>query len=319
MKPFIYGLAFQDGIAAPDSMQADLPRQFGAYAPENFDRGFSGMPTAAEALRRSLNVPAVALLERVGPARFVAGLRAVGCQVALPRAGDASLPVALGGLGITPRDLAALYAALAGDGRFRPLRLSPRGDSDASASVLLEPRAAGQVADILTFPLPGAGDRGVAWKTGTSWGGRDAWAVGFDLRHVVLVWIGRPDGTALPAATGLGMAAPMLGRVFDLLPAHPRAPGERAGGPRIHGVEAPVADALRLLFPPNGAVLSADGPVTIRAMGGRRPLTFMVDGRPLSSEPARRDVGWTPDATGFYRLTVLDADGVAAHARIRVR
>jgi penicillin-binding protein 1C len=165
--------------------------------------------------------------------------------------------------------------------------------------------------------MPGFGAGGIAWKTGTSWGGRDAWALGFDARHVAAVWIGRPDGTPLPAATGTSLALPLLGRVFDLLPQAPRPVARSIAEPRQPGAVA--ADALRLLFPPPGAVLSADGPVTIRVMGGRRPLTFLVDGRPLPSERVRREAAWLPVGPGFYRLAVLDADGAAAGATVQVR
>ena len=123
LKPFIYAMAFADGIAAPDTVVPDLPRRFGGYAPENFDRGFAGSVTAADALRRSLNLPAVALLDRVGPLRFAATLRAAGATLRLPHGADPSLPLALGGDGITLRDAAALYAALATDGTGGPLRL----------------------------------------------------------------------------------------------------------------------------------------------------------------------------------------------------
>ena len=79
------------------------------------------------------------------------------------------------------------------------------------------------------------------------------------------------------------------------------------------------SNALRLLFPPPNAVVSGDGPVTLRAMGGQRPLTFLVNGAPLGTDPARRDVSWLPPAPGFYRLTVLDADGGVARASLRVK
>lgn len=316
LKPFIYGLAFQDGLAAPDTVISDVPRQFGAYAPENFDRGFAGTVTAGEALRRSLNLPAVALLDRIGPVRFLAGLKAAGVRVVLPDGADPSLPLALGGVGVTLRDLAGLYAALATDGRFAPLRLEP---GPTAYHPLLSQAAARTVADVLTHPMPGGGPPGVAWKTGTSWGSRDAWAVGFDARHVVGVWIGRPDGTPIPGATGLSLALPMVARVFDLLPADPRRPQRPVRPPAMPGVDNAAADALRMLFPPPGAVLSADGQVTIRVMGGRRPLTFLVDGTPLPTEPVRREANWRPASPGFYRLTVLDADGSAAQARVRVR
>lgn len=318
LKPFIYAMAFADGVAGPDTMLDDLPHRFGSYAPEDFDRGFAGNVTAAEALRRSLNVPAVALLEQVGAIRFAAAMKASGITLRLPPGADPSLPLALGGVGVTVRELAALYAALASDGRVATLRL--RADAEAASRPLLTPEAAAMVADALTRRFPQGGAAGVAWKTGTSWGARDAWSAGFDARHVVVVWVGRPDGTPLPGATGRELALPVLAAVFGLLPPAPRpAPPPRATPPRSLASSAPT-DALRLLFPPPGAQLAAeDGEVVLRAMGGRRPLTFLVDGAPLSTPPARREAAWTPPGAGFYRLTVLDADGVSAHAAVRVR
>ncbi len=312
LKPFIYGMAFQDGLAAPETVLDDAPRRFGHYAPEDFDRSFAGAVTAAEALRRSLNLPAVALLDRVGPLRFAAALQAAGVTLRLPPGADPSLPLALGGAGITLRQLAGLYAALATDGANAPLALRP--EDHAAARPLLDPRAASAVAGVLTQPFPDFAGEGVAWKTGTSWGGRDAWALGFDAHHAAAVWIGRPDGTPLPGATGRSLALPLLARVFGLLPPAPRAlpPSEKREA-------LPSADALRLLFPPPDAVLQTDGTVVLRAMGGRRPLTFLVDGAPLHADPARREAAWTPLGAGFYRLTVLDADGAAAHAAVRVK
>jgi penicillin-binding protein 1C len=315
LKPFIYAMAFADGIAAPETRLADLPRHFGAYAPEDFDRGFAGSVTAADALRRSLNLPAVALLAEVGPLRFRETVTAAGATLHLPAGADPSLPLALGGVGITLRDAVGLYAALASDGTGAKLRLLA---ADPLAPVPFLPRKdASIVADVLTRPFPDVGPAGVAWKTGTSWGGRDAWALGFDTRDVVGVWIGRPDGTPMPAATGASLALPMLARVFGLLPKAPRAVAPSFTGPNRSA--AVVTDALHLLFPPPGAVLSADGAVTIRAMGGRRPLSFLVDGAPIAAEPARREATWHPAGPGFYRVTVLDADGAASHAGVEVR
>ena len=302
------------GSPGPDTVLADLPRRFGAYAPENFDRGFAGSVTAGEALRRSLNLPAVALLDRVGPLRFAATLKGAGVTLRLPPGADASLPLALGGAGLSLRQAVSLYAALAGDGSAVPLRLTVA--DDAAPRPFLQPRAAASVAAVLTQRLPDGGPAGLAWKTGTSWGGRDAWALGFDRVHVAGVWVGRPDGTPLPGATGRSLALPLLGRVFDLLPPAPREPPPL---PRPERHPAARADALRLLFPPPLAVLSTDGPVTLRAMGGRRPLTFLVDGAPLPADPARRETAWTPPGPGFYRVTVLDAEGEAVQAPVRVR
>jgi penicillin-binding protein 1C len=317
MKPFIYAMAFADGIAGPETRLDDLPRRFGGYAPEDFDRSFAGAVTAGEALRRSLNLPAVALLDRVGPLRFAATLKAAGAPLRLPPGADPSLPLALGGAGISLRAATGLYAALATDGTAAALRL--RADEPEIRRDFLTPRSAATVANVMTQGFPDGGPPGVAWKTGTSWGSRDAWSIGFDARHVVGVWIGRPDGTPLPGATGRSLALPLLARVIELLPAAPRPAPPAERGPRAAPSAAARTDGLRLLFPPPDAVLSADGPVVLRAMGGRRPLTFLVDGAPLAANPARREVAWTPPGPGFYRLTVLDADGATTRAAVRVR
>jgi penicillin-binding protein 1C len=314
LKPFLYAMAFEAGIAQPQSVLSDLPLRFANYAPENFDRGFAGQVTAAEALRMSLNLPAVALLDRIGPLRFAAALKAAGAPVHLPPGATPSLPLALGGAGTTLREMVTLYAALGGGGIAQPLRLTP-GEA-APGSRVLEARAAQQAAAALVQPFPGGGPAGIGWKTGTSWGGRDAWAFGVDDRHVAGVWVGRPDGTPLPGATGRNLALPILARAFALLPAAPREPL-----PRRAAITAGAApDRLRLLFPPPGAVLTeAAGSVTLRAMGGQRPLTFLVDGQPIAHERARREASWVPPGPGFFRVTVLDAEGQAARAEVRVR
>ena len=315
LKPFIYALAFADGYAAPGTSLADLPKNFAGYAPENFLHAFAGRVTAAEALRRSLNLPAVGLLQRVGPLRFAAALGEAGAKLRLPFGAAASLPLALGGAGITLREMAGLYAALATDGSAAPLVVVSGGT--AAARPFLDPAAARMVADILTRPLPDGGPAGVAWKTGTSWGGRDAWALGFDARQVVGVWVGRPDGTAMPGGTGGGLALPVLERVFALLPAAPRA--VQPMGILPARADPVHAEALRLLFPPPGAVLARGGTVPIRAMGGRRPLVFLVDGAPIPSELVRRETAWKPPDAGFYRLAVIDSDGQTAHVEVRVQ
>jgi penicillin-binding protein 1C len=315
MKPFIYAMAFEAGIAGPETRIEDLPRHFGAYAPEDFDRGFAGDVTAGEALRRSLNLPAVELLDQVGPAQFMARLKLAGVSLRLPANAAPSLPLALGGAGITLRDLTGLYAALATDGSAGAPTILPK--PIVAGGPFLEPRAAHAIAAVLTQRLPDSSAPGIAWKTGTSWGGRDSWALGFDRSSVVGAWVGRPDGTPLPGATGRGLALPLVARVFEILPAAPRdSPPVEA---RSVASTVSAASALRLLFPPPNAVVTGDGPVTLRAMGGQRPLTFLMNGAPLHTDPARREISWVPPAPGFYRLTVLDIAGGVARVSLQVK
>jgi penicillin-binding protein 1C len=122
----------------------------------------------------------------------------------------------------------------------------------------------------------------------------------------------------LAAATGRSLALPLLARLFTLLPSAPLPPAPQAMA-IDQRVPTAAPDALRLLFPPPDATISGDGPITLRAMGGRRPLLFLVDDTKLPSDPARRETSWRPEGPGFYRLTILDADGHAAHAPVRVR
>ena len=315
LKPFLYGLAFSDGLAGPNTLLADGPENFGGYTPEDFTDRFAGRVTATEALQQSLNLPAVGLLARYGASRFAAALAAAGEPLHLPPGTEPSLPIILGGGGQTLRGMMALYAGLGTDGRIVPITLKP--GPLVPGVPLLTPEAAQTVATILTRPLPGGGPAdGIAWKTGTSWGDRDNWAMGFDRAHVVGVWVGRPDGTAMDGGSATDHALPVLAEVFGLLPPVPRAsaPAPQPLSLRV----APASNPLRLLFPPPGAVIAGAGPLDLRAMGGARPLSFLVDGAPIPSLPPLRDTEWTPPGPGFYRVTVLDAGGAAVHAAIRV-
>ncbi|WP_414674768.1 penicillin-binding protein 1C [Lysobacter sp.] len=240
LKPFLYGLAIDDGLIHSESLLIDAPQAFGDYRPGNFDAAFNGPVGAAEALRLSLNVPAVDLLDRVGPSRFSARLAHAGIRLQWPQGASPNLSMILGGTGARLEDLVGAYAALNRGGVAGRVRYTPN-DPQVDRR-LLSSGAAWIVREMLEAnPRPGTSadtfDPGrrprVAWKTGTSYGFRDAWALGSTRRYTVGVWVGRPDGTPLPGQYGALTALPLLFEVIDSLP---RQRGDAAPAPPPAGV-----------------------------------------------------------------------------------
>ncbi len=346
LKPFIYGLGFEDGFIHPETLIDDRPVRYGAYAPENFDLTFQGTVSVRHALQQSLNVPAVAVLDRVGASRFAARIAQAGGALVLPKGEAPGLAMGLGGVGITLEDLVRLYAGLARGGAT--LALTERQSETAPAPQprrLMEPVAAWYVGNVLigTPPPENAVGHRIAFKTGTSYGYRDAWAVGFDGRYTIGVWVGRADGAPMPGLIGRGVAAPILFDAFarsgKLIAPLPRAPKNaifatnaklppplqrfRPGGMLpSEGTNPP----LKIVFPPNGARLeltAAPGqpaePVPLKITGGTRPLSVLVNGVPLAGAADRRQVFFSPDGPGFVRLTVTDAKGAADSVVVRMQ
>ncbi|SDG69099.1 penicillin-binding protein 1C [Roseospirillum parvum] len=343
LKPLIYGLAFADGLAHPKTLIDDVPTRFGSYRPTNFSGGYLGQVTVGEALALSLNVPAVKLLARVGPARLAARLTAAGVTPRLPGEAPPGLALALGGVGVTLREMTGLYAMLGTGGRWRPPALTPRPAEAPPVRQLLDPVAAWEVGQILrTAPPPPGFLPGVAVKTGTSYGYRDAWALGFDGGMAIGVWVGRADGSPSPGRIGRDTAAPLLFKAFARLPGDDRRPPPPPPGRLVAASAADLPPALarfepptpgrgegpRLGFPSDGLVLDWAGArrgVTLEAAGGQAPLTWLVDGRPLADLPGsrpgdwRRPARWQPQGPGAARLTVVDAAGRAASATVWLR
>jgi penicillin-binding protein 1C len=343
LKPFIYGLAFEDGIAHPETLIEDRPVRYGAYAPENFDLSFQGTVTVRRALQQSLNVPAVALLDRVGASRLNARLAQAGVTLVLPKGEAPGLAIALGGLGISLSDLTMLYAGLARGGSA--VALGERLDENAPPSPrrLLDPVAAWYVGNILIGAPPpenAAGGR-IAYKTGTSYGYRDAWAVGFDGTRTIGVWVGRPDGSPVSGLVGRSAAAPILFDAFARLGQPPAAlPGAPKGAlfaasgrlppPLRHflpngAAGGAAAPALRILFPPNGARVERSvsagnpDPLALKIAGGVEPMTVLLNGVPAETRAHRRTLFINPDGPGFLRLTVIDAKGSADSVMLRLQ
>ena len=350
LKPFIYGLAFEAGLAHPDTLIEDRPVRFGRYAPKNFDKDYRGTVTIRKALQLSLNVPAVKVLQAVGPVRLIARLRKAGVEPSLPGRGAPTIAIGLGGLGLSLGDLAKLYGGLARNGTAPELKYR-QTPSDAplrqqTPRRFLSPVAAWYVGDILSgTPAPKNAHGGrIAYKTGTSYGYRDAWAVGFDGKFTVAAWIGRPDGAPTPGLTGLTAAAPLLFDAFEQVSRRraPLAPtpkdaliaqGRALPPPLRHFrltdpvlASGPYVDRpVRIAFPPDRAELalatasaSQRRPIVLKASGGRTPLTWLIDGRPISSPAHRREATWQPDGAGFATLSVIDANGRSDRVRVRL-
>jgi len=340
LKPFIYGLAFEDGLLHPETLIDDKPVRYGSYTPENFDLTFQGTVTVRRALQMSLNVPAIAVLAKVGVSRLSARLTQNGAALVLPKGEAPGLAMGLGGVGIKLNDLVMLYTGLAREGSALPMR---EGEDAIAVSGrrLLDPVAAWYVGNILIgAPPPDNAMPGrIAFKTGTSYGYRDAWAVGFDGHMTIGVWVGRADGAPVPGLYGRGSAAPIL---FDAFSRTGIAPVALAHAPKgaifaatnklppplqrfvPDGDLGPAAAPPRIIFPPDGARIelakgAAPDPVALKISGGAAPLTVMVNGMPLPPQGGRRTVFFAPDGPGFVRLTVMDARGASDSVSVRLQ
>ncbi|WLH30714.1 peptidoglycan glycosyltransferase PbpC [Pseudomonas canadensis] len=284
LKPFLYGMALDDGLIHSESLLQDVPRRYGDYRPGNFSMGFTGAVPASTALSSSLNLPAVQLLEAYGPKRFAAEMRIGGVPLALPALAEPNLALILGGAGSRLEDLVSGYSAFARDGRSAAIRLQP--DDTLRERPLLSPGSAWIVRRILSGQArPDRDPRAelvqrpvLAWKTGTSYGFRDAWAIGVGPRYLIGVWIGRPDGTPVPGQFGLASAAPLMLQVHDVL----------TNRDSQRGISAPVKPV-----PANVGVAAICWPL----------------GQPMSrSDPncRRQRFAWTLDHTTPPTLQALD-------------
>ncbi len=335
LKPLIYGLAFDQGLAHPETLISDSPVMFGRYAPRNFDGVFRGDVRVRDALQMSLNIPVVRLTHELGPARVLAAMNRGGARPQLT-GGRPGLAISLGGIGISLRDLVQLYAGIAAGGTGSVLRhglLEPK----AETARILSDVAAWQVGDILSglAPPSGAPAGVLAYKTGTSYGHRDAWAIGYDGRHVIGVWLGRADGTPVPGAFGGDLAAPLLFHAFghlkpdfDPLGAPPAAalivgaadlpPPLQRFRPR-KAAFAPADNAPQLVFPPDGARLDANGtPLTIKLRGGTGPFAVLADGRPVTTDQRQREFDIPNPGRGYASLVIVDARGRSDRVSIQI-
>ena len=342
LKPFVYAMAFEAGYARPATLIDDRPARFGAWTPENFSDTWRGTISVREALQHSLNVPAVLMMERVGPTGFAARLNATGHPLHLPEGTRPGLPIILGGAGTTLEDLVSLYAGLARGGNVPNLKLRTDAPYAANQKPVTTQEAAAMIAGILReAPAPDHAASGrISFKTGTSYGYRDAWAIGFDKRTTIAVWIGRADGAPVPGLIGREAAAPILFDAFARLdrPLEPTGTSDadltpdELPLPMRHFVRLGEEETLfaeteppQIAYPPDGARIektasaSDDGDtvVPIRIAGGVPPFIVMADNHPLQ-RGSRRSLSWQTGEEGFSTIVVIDSLGRRAGARIRI-
>ena len=336
LKPLVYGLAFDEGLAHPETLIDDKPTDFNGYQPQNFDKQFLGTIRIRDALQQSRNIPVVALTNAMGPAKLLASLDKSGVAYDLP-GGQPGLAIALGGIGVTLEDMVQLYATIARGGVSLPLTHVMDG-TRAEGQRVLSATSAWQLGDILAglAPPPGAPANRLAYKTGTSYGHRDAWAIGFDGRHVIGIWMGRPDGTPVPGAFGADLAAPVLFQAFARLkPALDPQPAPPPATLLVNNAQLPQplqkfrsrsaafeadVDAPAVAFPPDGSEveLLPEG-LMVRVRGGTAPFTWLADGVPVVVAFGARETILNALGKGFVTLSVIDANGRSARSVIRLQ
>ena len=305
LKPFIYALALDQGLLHPKTVLKDAPTSFGPYTPENFDNRFAGPLSAQEALIRSRNVPAVAIAARLSKPGLYDFMRLAGVEK-LQAESHYGLALVLGGGEVTPEELARMYATLANGGVAQPVRYTKAvpGEHAPEPLRLLSEEASFITLDMLRHtPRPDTTQPArpaIAWKTGTSWGFRDAWTAGVFGRHVLVVWVGNFDGSSNPALVGVDAAAPLFLRMVDALRAERLDPGELATRqpPALRQVEVCAA---------TGGLPNGDG-----ALCPVRTSTWFIAGKsPIQTSKLHRAV-WVDERSGH---TVC---GPQPHARQQV-
>ena len=330
LKPFIYALAFQEGLIHPKTLIKDSATNFSGYTPKNFYSRFYGDLTIEEAFIYSLNTPVVAILETLSPQFFVSRLQAIDVTLRLPTLQEPTLPIALGGVGTSLSELVALYSVFPRAGTMihpRLLQKEPEhtfpflGEEGTwyTSSLLqkaIQPQNLLEKDAVVLNPLP--------YKTGTSYGNRDAWAIGFTQNYVLGVWVGRCDELPVLSLSGYKDAAPLLSQLVAMLADASYVlpfPPERVISAsyqllpkaiqRFSSYSQKKEKDIKITFPLSQAKVMASkgGSITIMATHGKTPLRWFVNGQLFSTSIGEQDLCFKVKGHGWYDITVIDQDG----------
>lgn len=216
LKPILYCSALQNGQITPQMLISDVPTDFGGFAPKNYSGAFSGAVSADEAIAQSLNVPCVEMLRKHGVMSFVELLRSCGISSLNRSSDEYGLSIALGGAEVTLLDITGLYAGMSACYQSSETSEFPLNDKVALYHTFEAMRKVNRPDQLDWRRVSSV--QNVAWKTGTSYGSRDAWAIGVTPEYAVGVWVGNANGSATPDLTGARTAGPVMFDLMSLLP-----------------------------------------------------------------------------------------------------
>ena len=323
LKPFIYAQAASEQLIHLNGMIKDEIINIHGYQPQNLSRRFHGDITIGEALQRSLNIPAVKVLHKLGPERFKSKL----AQAQIPLRHGEGLPIALGGAGLTLHELVSLYTSLGNEGKVTRISSSPVSASKAreEAQSLFGAAEIAQINHLLSNNTAGAGRlhgrikrQAVAYKTGTGPGGSDAWAIGTNGDYVVGIWIGSPTGDYIAENTGLGQAVPVMNKVFDSLPVGLLVQKTPQAVPEALASVDKANTELVVRFPVDGSVIKGRGagvPIPINLENATYPVLVLVNGKESLWMRAAGARSVTLHQAGTYQFSLIDDDGKSASVK----
>lgn len=315
IKPFIYAMAMDIGLVDDNSILQDYAHRYGSYSPENIDSTFHGQVSVRQALYLSLNTTAVKLLQETGALQLWDNLRQAGMKLYLN--GKPNLSLALGGFGTNLESLVLVYGSFANSGVVKPLKIATNLQIGETYE-LMSSYAANTILDILEQKENNSMIPGIAYKTGTSYGHRDTWAIGLNGKYTVGVWVGNPDGSPMRDSTGSSSAVPVLCAVFRMLPeVRLNIKYNKKNMLKPNLIQTKVTRSLysdfKISFPIDGASIElGETAIPLETENETGEVKWFINNKPHYGE-------WMPDSSGFYQITAVDVNNSASNIEVHIQ